>query len=284
MAPRPFWKGYLKLSLVTCPVAMTPATSETEKICFHTLNRPTGNRVVSRYVDAELGRPVDEDELVKGYPRDEKSFVLLEDEELEAVKLESARTIDIESFAPADSVDWIWYEAPYYLTPDDPVGEEAYCVIRDAMRATGMVGVSRLVLNRRERAVLLKARDKGIELWALRFGDEVRDPSEVFGPEREKKLDPGLLKLVSRLIEERKKPWSLDMVRDPVQERLIDIIKEKKKGAPRAKAKAEPAPAPSNVISIMDALRRSVAAEGRASDSAKPNDAKSKKPPTRPKR
>ena len=264
MAPRPFWKGYLKLSLVTCPVAMTPATSETEKIRFHTLNRPTGNRVVSRYVDAESGRPVDEDELVKGYPRDEKSFVLLEDEELEAVKLESARTIDIESFAPADSVDWIWYEAPYYLTPDDPVGEEAYCVIRDAMRATGMVGVSRLVLNRRERAVLLKARDKGIELWALRFGDEVRDPSEVFGPEREKKLDPALLKLVSRLIEERKKPWSLDMVRDPVQERLIDIINEKKKGAPRAKAKAEPAPAPSNVISIMDALRRSVAAEGRA--------------------
>ena len=151
-------------------------------------------------------------------------------------------------------------------------------MIRDAMRATGMVGVSRLVLNRRERAVLLKARDKGIELWALRFGDEVRDPHEVFGAEREAKLDPALLKLVSRLIEERKKPWSLDMFRDPVQERLIDIIKEKKKGAPRAKAKAEPAPAPSNVISIMDALRKSVAAEGRSSAVAK-----SKKPPTRPK-
>ena len=279
MAPRPFWKGYLKLSLVTCPVAMTPATSETEKVRFHTLNRRTGNRVVSRYVDAESGRPVDEDDLVRGYQRDEKSFVVLEDEELAAVKLESARTIDIESFAPADSVDWIWYDAPYYLTPDDPVGEEAYCVIRDAMRATGMVGVSRLVLNRRERAVLLKARDKGIELWALRFGDEVRDPHEVFGAEREAKLDPALLKLVSRLIEERKKPWSLDMVRDPVQARLIDIIKEKKKGAPRAKAKAEPAPAPSNVISIMDALRRSVAADGRS-----PANAKSKKPPAGPKR
>jgi len=279
MAPRPFWKGYLKLSLVTCPVAMTPATSETEKVRFHTLNRRTSNRVVSRYVDAESGRPVDEDDLVRGYQRDEKSFVVLEDEELAAVKLESARTIDIESFAPADSVDWIWYDAPYYLTPDDPVGEEAYCVIRDAMRATGMVGVSRLVLNRRERAVLLKARDKGIELWALRFGDEVRDPHEVFGAEREAKLDPALLKLVSRLIEERKKPWSLDMIRDPVQARLIDIIKEKKKGAPRAKAKAEPAPAPSNVISIMDALCKSVAAEGRSSAVAK-----SKKPPTRPKR
>src|SRR5271166_4018170 len=274
MAPRPFWKGYLKLSLVTCPVAMTPATSETEKVRFHTLNRRTGNRVVSRYVDAETGRPVDEDDLVKGYPRDEKSFVLLEDD-----KLESARTIDIETFAPADSIDWIWYDAPYYLTPDDPVGEEAYCVIRDAMRATGMVGVSRLVLNRRERAVLLKARDKGIELWALRFGDEVRDPREVFGAERETKLDPALLKLVSQLIEERKKPWSLDMVRDPVQERLIDIINEKKKGAPRAKAKPEPAPAPSNVINIMDALRRSVAAEGRSSAGAKP-----RKPPAGPKR
>jgi DNA end-binding protein Ku len=148
------------------------------------------------------------------------------------------------------------------------------------MRATGMVGVSRLVLNRRERAVLLKARDKGIELWALRFGDEVRDPHEVFGAERETKVDPALLKLVSQLIEERKKPWSLDMVRDPVQERLIDIINEKKKGAPRAKAKAEPAPAaPSNVINIMDALRRSVAAEGRSSAGAKP-----RKPPAGPKR
>jgi DNA end-binding protein Ku len=265
MAQSPFWKGYLKLSLVTCPVAMSPAVSEAEKIRFHTLNRRTGNRVVSRYVDAESGRPVEDGEQVKGYPRDEKSFVLLEDEELAAVRLESAHTIDIESFAPAESVDWIWYDAPYYLTPDDPVGEEAYCVIRDAMSATGMVGVSRLVLNRRERAVLLKARDKGIELWTLRFGDEVRDPGEVFGADREGKLDPQLLKLVSQLIEERKKPWSLDMVRDPVQERLADIINEKKKGAPkRAKANAKPETPPSNVISIMDALRRSVAAEAKS--------------------
>jgi DNA end-binding protein Ku len=125
MAQSPFWKGYLKLSLVTCPMAMSPAVSEAEKIRFHTLNRRTGNRVVSRYLDAESGRPVEEDQQVKGYPRDEKSFVLLEDEELAAVRLESARTIDIESFAPAESVDWIWYDAPYYLTPDDPVGTAA---------------------------------------------------------------------------------------------------------------------------------------------------------------
>ena len=268
MAPRPFWKGYLKLSLVTCPVAMTPATSDSEKIRFHTLNRKTGNRIVSRYVDAETGRPVEADDEVKGYARDEKSFVLLEDEELAAVQLESARTIDIEKFAPADSVDWIWYDTPYYLTPDDPVGEEAYCVIRDAMRATGTVGVSRLVLHRRERAVLLKPRDNGIELWTLRFGDEVRDPRDIFGADREAKLDPNLLELVSQLIGERKKPWSVDMVRDPVQEKLIQIIDEKKKGAPPVKSKAAPEPAPSNVVNIMDALRKSVAAE-----------AKTKKPP-----
>src|SRR5271167_515008 len=227
MASRAFWKGYMKLSLVTCPVAMTAATSEEDKIRFHVLNRRTGNRILSQSVDAETGRPVGEEDEVKGYARGEHDYVLLEDEELESIALESARTIDIETFVAAESIDWIWYDTPYYVTPDDPVGEEAYCVIRDAMRATSMVGVSRLVLNRRERAVLLKARDKGIELWALRFGNEVRDPREVFGAERETKLDPALLKLVSQLIEERKKPWSLDMVRDPVQERLIDIIKEK---------------------------------------------------------
>src|SRR5271165_3415056 len=268
MAPRPFWKGYLKLSLVTCPVAMTPATSETEKVRFHTLNRRTGNRVVSRYVDAETGRPVDEDDLVKGYPRDEKSFVLLEDEELAAVKLESARTIDIETFAPADSIDWIWYDAPYYLTPDDPVGEEAYCVIRDAMRATGTVGVSRLVLHRRERAVLLRPRDNGIELWTLRYRGEVRDPGDIFASIRGDKPDPALLELVSQLIEERKRPWSPDLIRDPVQERLVEIIDEKKKSIRPVKAKAAPEPAASNVVNIMDALRKSVAAE-----------AKTKKPP-----
>jgi DNA end-binding protein Ku len=269
MAPRPFWKGYLKLSLVTCPVAISPATSDAEKIRFHTLNRRTGNRIVSRYVDAGSGRPIDEGDEVKGYARDENTFVLLEDDELAAVQLESARTIDIETFAPADQIDWIWYDAPYYMTPDDPVGEEAYCVIRDAMRATGMVGISRLVLHRRERAVLLKARGNGIELWTLRFGDEVRDPRVIFGGENEVPLDPNLLDLVSQLIEERKKPWSPDMVRDPVQERLIDIINEKKKGVPPTKAKAQPEPGPSNVINIMDALRKSVAAE-----------AKSRKPPT----
>ncbi|TIT61569.1 MAG: Ku protein, partial [Mesorhizobium sp.] len=148
MAPRPFWKGYLKLSLVTCPVAMTPATTESEKVRFHTLNRKSGHRVVSQYVDAVNGKPVAEDDEVKGYQRGEDEYVLLEDDEIDAVALESTRTIDIDMFVDADSIGWIWYDKPHYLTPDDPVGEEAFSVIRDAMQSTGKVGISRLVMYR----------------------------------------------------------------------------------------------------------------------------------------
>jgi DNA end-binding protein Ku len=262
MAARPFWKGYMKLSLVTCPVAMMSATSEEEKVRFHVLNRRTGNRIQSHYVDAETGKPVDESNEVKGYARGENDYVLLEDEELESVALESARTIDIQSFVTAESIDWIWYDTPYYVTPDDPIGEEAYCVIRDAMRSTEMVGVSRLVLNRRERAVILKPRDNGIVLWTLRFGDELRDSSEYFGAIHDAKPDGELMRLIGDLIKSRKTAWSADMVADPVQAGLLGIIAAKKKGAKKAKAKPKAeteSEAPSNVINIMDALRPSVA-------------------------
>ena len=137
MAPNTFWKGYLKLSLVTCPVAMMPATSDSEKVRFHTLNRATGHRVESRYVDAETGKPVADEDQVKGYQTGEDEYIMLEDEELEAVALESTRTIDIEMFVPDDAIGWIWYDRPHYLMPDDAVGEEAFAVIRDAMAATG---------------------------------------------------------------------------------------------------------------------------------------------------
>jgi DNA end-binding protein Ku len=174
MARQAFWKGYLKLSLVTCPVAMTPATTEADKIRFHTLNRATGNRVESRYVDAETGKSVSDDDQARGYQRGADDFVVLEDDELDAVALESTRTIDIETFVPADSIPWIYYDTPHYLVPDDRVGEEAFSVIRDAMAATKTVGIARLVLYRRERAVMLMPRAPGIVLWTLRYGDEVR--------------------------------------------------------------------------------------------------------------
>lgn len=264
MAPRPFWKGYLKLSLVTCPVAMTPATTDKEKVRFHTLNAQTGNRVLSQYVDAVSEKPVDEDDEVKGYQRGEDDYVMLEDEEIEAVALESTRTIDIESFVPRDSIEWVWYDKPHYLTPDDPVGEEAFSVIRDAMASTDTVGISRLVMYRRERAVMLEARGKGIVLWTLRYGDEVRDERDYFDEIEKTKPDPKLMTLVKKLIDERTTAWDPEMVNDPVQDRLLDIIAAKKKGKKRT-AKAEPVveEEPSNVINIMDALRKSIGSEAK---------------------
>ena len=263
MAPRAFWKGYLKLSLVTCPVAMMQATSEEEKVRFRTLNGKTGNPVVSRYVDAVTGKAVNEDDEVKGYPRGENDYVMLEDEEIEAVALESTRTIDIETFVPRETIAWIWYDTPHYLMPNDTVGEEAFSVIREAMASTGTVGISRLVLYRRERAVMLEPRGKGIVLWTLRYGDEVRDEKDYFSGLDKEKLEAKALSLVKALIKERTKKWDPKMADDPVQDRLLDIIAAKKKGRKRPAKRKAPPPTAGNVVNIMDALRRSIKAEGK---------------------
>ena len=261
--PRAFWKGYLKLSLVTCPVAMMPATTESQRVRFHTLNRKTGNRVQSRYVDAETGKPVDEDDEVKGYQTGTDDYVILEDEELDAVALESTRTIDIDMFVPRDSIEWVWYDRPHYLMPDDPVGEEAFCVIRDAMEVTERVGMARLVLYRRERAVMLEPRDRGIVLWTLRYGDEVRNEKDYFSGLGKAKPEARALSLVKALIKERTKKWDPKMADDPVQDRLLDIIAAKKKGRKRPAKRKAPPPTAGNVVNIMDALRRSIKAEGK---------------------
>lgn len=264
MAPRPYWKGYLKLSLVTCPVALTPATSEREKVRFHTVNAQTGHRVRSRYVDEETGAPVEDEDEVRGYEVEKGRHVVIEDEELEAVGLQSTRTIDIERFVPSDTIEWIWYDTPYYLMPDDEVGQEAFAVILKAMEATGTVGISRLVLSRRERAVMLQPCGRGIVLWTLRYGDEVRRPGEIFGDIADRKADPKLVKLVEQVIAERSRPWDPSMVCDPVQENLKQMIARKqKKGAakkPKRAAEAEPEKT-GNVVNIMDALRKSISQE-----------------------
>jgi DNA end-binding protein Ku len=265
MALRPYWKGYLKLSLVTCPVQMMPATSENEKVRFHTLNRETHNRVVSRYVDAVSGKEVEEGNEAKGYQRGENDYILLEDEELENVALDSTKTIDIEVFAPRDSVEWILLDTPYYLSPDDPVGQEAFSVIRDAMTAEDMVGISRLVISRRERAVMLEPRGKGVVVWTLRYGDEVRDEDAYFGGIDDRPSDSEVMPLIQQLIKNQTRHWDSKLVSDPVQDKLLEIIEAKRnKIKPRAAAKAsEPEATLNNVIHIMDALRRSVEAEKR---------------------
>lgn len=261
MAPRTYWKGYLKLSLVTCPVAMMPATSESEKVRFHTINRKTNNRIVSRYVDAETGKPVDEDDQAKGYEAEADRFVILEDEELEAVALESNRTIDIDMFVPRDAIPWIYFDSPHYLVPDDPVGEEAFSVIRDAMAATKMVGISRVVLYRRERAVMLEPRDNGIVAWTLRYGGEVRDASAYFAGIGEAKPDGDLLQLAKKLIGERTKPWSAEMVKDPVQEHLLKLIAAKKRKGARISANPKGEKRGDNVVNLFEALKKSLEGE-----------------------
>lgn len=260
-----FWKGYLKLSLVTCPVALTPATTEGEKVRFHTLNRKTGHRVRTRYVDSETGKPVPQEQEVKGYETSDGNFVTFDDEELESVALESVRTIDIDTFVPAGSIPWIWYDKPYFLAPNDKVGEEAFGVIRSAMEDKGVVGISRVVLFRRERAVLLEPRDKGIVLWTLRYGDEVRDADAYFEKAEDEKADPKLMQMVRKLIDERSKPWDASMVEDPVQKDLLALIRSRKKASKPKKKAAEKEEAPSNVVNLMDALKKSIEKSGRKS-------------------
>lgn len=264
MALRPYWKGYLKLSLVTCPVNMTPATSESEKVRFHTLNKDTGNRVVSQYIDSVTGKPVKDENEAKGYARGENDYVILTEDDLDNVALDTVKTIDIEKFVPADSIEWVYLEKPHYLMPDDAVGNEAFAVIRDAMKADKVVGISKLVIGRREKAVVLEPRADGIVLWSLRFGDEVR-PEEAYFEDIEDEADSDLVPLVQQLIKQKTKRWSPDMVSDPIQESLLELIAEKKKALkPRKAAKGKKAEAEepkSNVVNIMDALRKSVSAE-----------------------
>jgi DNA end-binding protein Ku len=263
MPVRPYWKGYLKLSLVTCRVEMTPANSDNEKVSFHTLNRSTRNRVVSRYVDAITGKAVKEEDEVKGYLRGEDDYVILESVELENVALASTKTIDIEMFSPRDSIDWIWLDTPYYLAPGDPVGQEAFSVIRDAMAAEKKVGISRLVISRRERAVMLEPRGKGIVLWTLRYGDEVRDEDAYFAGIDDQPSDAEARSLVMKLIKKQSRQWNSKLAADPVQDKLLEIIEAKRK-KPKGRAKASEATPGSNVIDIMDALRKSLAGDKRA--------------------
>jgi DNA end-binding protein Ku len=266
MAPRrPYWKGYLKLSLVTCPVAMVPATSESEKVRFHTLNEKTGNRVVSRYIDSVTGKPVKDEDEAKGYECGEDDYVILTDEELESVELESVRIINIERFVLRDKINWIYLDTPFYLTANEKIGDEAFAVIREAMEAKGVVGVSRVVLGRRERVVILEPRDNGIVVWTLRFGDEVRPEGEYFTG-IDKTSDTKDVAALEKIIEKRTRKWSPAIASDPIQDSLLKLIASKKKAYKPAKkatskSKKSPDEKQSNVVNIMDALKKSVQKE-----------------------
>ena len=254
MAPRPNWKGYLKLSLVSCSVALYPATTTSERIRFNIINRKTGNRIRNDIVDAETGQPVEPEDRVKGYQFEKNQYVLVEEEELDNVALESTHTIEIEQFVPMAEVDRIYLDESFYLAPQDEMAQEAFAVVREAMRKENLVGLARVVIYRREHLLLLAPRGKGLMATALRYKTEVRNEKNYFDDIENIKVPADMLKLAVQIVESKKGHFDPSKFEDRYENALMNLIKAKRVGkAPPVLAEERP----SNVINLMDALRRS---------------------------
>ena len=256
MAPRASWKGYLKLSLVSCPVRLYPATSASERISFNQLHKDTHNRINMKPVDPELGL-VERSDLVKGYEYEDKQYIIIEDTDLEAVRIESNHTMNIEAFVDEGEVDVIYQDAPYYLAPDGAMAEETFVVLREAMRKTGKVAIARLVLSSRERVVTIGARENGMFVCTLRNPNEVRGTAEYFGNIPVGKPDAEMLQLAEKLIEQKDTTFDPKDYEDRYEIALMAMIKEKLKGH---KPIIAAAPERGNVINLMDALKASLGA------------------------
>ena len=266
MAPRAYWKGYLKLSLVSCPVALYPATSDREKISFHQIHKQTGNRIRHKKVDADTGREVDNDDIVKGYEVSKGEYIEVEPEELEAVEIESKRVIEIEQFVPKDEIDELYINNPYYIVPDGEVGQQAFAVIREAIHKEGMVALAKVVFTSREHIIAIEARGKGMMGVTLRYPYEVRKEEDYFDEIENERVPKDMLDLATHIVETKKGKFQPDKFEDRYEDALKDLIKKKQKGV---KIEAPKERAPSNVVSLMDALRQSVK-EGRGGRRRKP--------------
>ena len=273
MAPRANWKGFLRLSLVTCPVALYPATSESEKISFNQLNRKTGHRIKYAKVDADTGEEVANEDIVKGYKVDTDTFVEVTKEELENVALESTRTIEIDEFVDRTEIDPRYLIRPYYLRPDGKVGHDAFAVIRETIRSMNKVAIGRLVLTNREHIIALHPLDKGLVGTLLRYPYEVRSEKEYFDDIQDVKVTKDMLDLARHIVEKKSGTFEPERFEDRYESALIDLINQKRNGL-RITAKAAPKTG-GNVINLMDALKRSLAGEKQATEPAK---AKGKKP------
>jgi DNA end-binding protein Ku len=264
MAPRAYWKGYLKLSLVSCPIALFPATSEREKISFHQLNKKTGHRVKYRKVDAESGDEVDSADIIKGYEVGKGDYIELDPEELEAVAIESKRTIDIDEFVPKDEIDELYLNNPYYIAPDGEVGQQAFAVIREAIRKEGMVAIGKVVFTSREHIIALEARGKGLLGVTLRYPYEVRSEADYFDDIPDEKIPKDMLDLGSHIVKTKAGHFEPSKFEDQYEDALKELLKKKQEGKPIERPEQ---PKPTNVVNLMDALRRSVEAGGAATSS-----------------
>ncbi|MEW6438381.1 MAG: Ku protein [Pseudomonadota bacterium] len=266
MAPRANWKGYLKLSLVSCPVALFPAVSPTERVSFHLINRETGHRLRQQYVDSVTGEVVERDETLRGYEIGKNDYITLEESEIAEQAIESTHTIDIETFVPRAEIDEVYHDDSYYLAPGDKVANEPFAVIREAMRKSGMVGLARVVLSGRERIVMIEPRDNGLLATTLHYKYEVRDEKPYFESIPDLKLSKEMLDLAAHIIETKRGKFNPSKFEDRYQDALVGLIRAKRAGKPLP---APPEPkAPSNVINLMDALRRSVDAGSRRGKAA----------------
>src|SRR5215212_8278934 len=257
MAPRANWKGFLRLSLVTCPVALYPATSESEKISFNQLNRQTGHRIKYLKVDADTGDEVPNEDIVKGYQLEKDQFIEVTKEELEEIALESTRTIEIDKFVEKSEIDPRYLIRPYYLRPDGKVGHDAFAVIRETIREMNKVAIGRVVLTNREHIIALEPLDKGLVGTLLRYPYEVRSEQEYFDDIQDVKVTKDMLDLARHIVNQKSGLFEPEKFEDQYETALIDLINQKRAGKPiTAKAR----PRGENVVDLMDALRKSIGA------------------------
>ncbi len=276
MAARPTWQGHLRLSLVTCPVALYSATTAAGDIHFNLINPKTDNRIRMVTTDPDTG-PVDRKDLVKGYEVEKGRYIILTEDEIASVKLESTRILDIERFVDLAEIDRLYWNDPFYLVPDGKIAAEAYSVIREAMVQSGRIALGRVVLHTRERLMALEPQDNGIVAWSLRTKGEVRDAKPFFGEIPEVKANAGMVEIASKIIEQQEGPFDPSLFTDRYEEALKGLIASKQKGQ---KAVAVAEPEDTNVTDLMAALRASLQRTGAAPKAAeKPRAAKSKAPP-----
>lgn len=256
MLPRANWKGFLRLSLVTCPVALYPATSESEKITFNQINRETGHRIKYLKVDAETGDEVPAEDIVKGFKIDTDNYVTVEPEEIERIEIESSRTIEIDEFVDRADIDQRYVIRPYYLVPDGKMGHDAYAVIRETIRSMNKVAIGRLVLTSREHMIALEPLKKGLMGLLLRYSYEVRDEDDYFAGIKDAKVTKEMVDLAKHIVTQKSGVFDPEKFEDRYEAALTDLINAKRTGKT---IKAKPRPSGENVIDLMDALKKSIA-------------------------
>ena len=267
LSSRPVWQGHLRLSLVSCPIALYGATSRTSDISFHMLNPETNNRIRMIPTDPDTG-PVERTDLVKGYEISKNKYVVVTKKEIDSVRLETTKTIDIERFVDAGDIDRLYWNDPYFLVPDGKTGTEAYSVIRDALGQTGRIAIGRVVMHTRERVVALEPRDKGIVAYTLRSPDEVIDPKLAFENIPTTCFDKHMVEIARKIIEQQDGAFDPLMFDDRYEKALRDLIRRKQKGEKLVKAKPVD---DTNVIDLMEALRKSLKHKGRTPPAANNN-------------